>query len=286
MRNIKGSYIKGYHQVPYQAEIPGQWEELDAKQFAAIIQVMHYRKADRHTVLVSLLALLFGKENWHILEGLNSKNPQENFLYELLPLTNFLTESTPPVKNFFPTLKIRKKICAAPADSLGNLSFGEWCFAFQFYQYYSLTGDPGWLDKLIAVLYRPIDPEQIPGTLNFTGDVREIFNENLIESRAKDVAHIESRFKLSVLAWFTVAVQELQKFRPNLFPEKEQTSEHDPQEVDGPQNNRTWLSVFRELLGPKWGTTEQLKNTNAMFVLDALEEQQIAYDEAMRATRS
>jgi hypothetical protein len=286
MREIKGSYVRNNKLVPFKTQIPGEWAELDSKSFAAIIQVLHFRKADKHTIAVTLLALLFGKGNFHILHHLNDKRPEENFIYDLVPLTNFLLETQPPVKNFFPKLNIRKKVCLAPDDNLGNLSFGEWCFAFQFYHYYSLTQDDQWLNKLIAVLYRPADPEQRPDSVNYKGDCREAFNENLIDKRSLDVAHIQSKFKLAVLAWFSVAVQDLQQYRPHVFPKVEDNPEAAADRTEQPEGNRTWLTVFRELLGPKWGTTEQLKNTNAMFILDALEEQQIAYLEAIKETRS
>jgi hypothetical protein len=283
MRSITGHYRKNFGDISFNHQVPGSWTELDPKQFARIIQVLHYSKADEYTINVSLLALLFGKSGWHILDNL----PNED-LYNLVPLTNFIRDEKPLIKNHFPTLNIHKQRCAAPAEDLSNLSFGEWCFAFQFYTYFKLTNDYTWVNKLIACLYRPMAGVQGKESPNYTGDIREPFNENLIESRSKRVDSIPEHFKLAVLAWFTLAVQEVMEFRPLVFPVNnvvpdEATSEpEETPEID----SRTWLTVFRELLGPKWGTSDQLKNTNAMFVLDALEEQQIAYKEAMSAQKS
>jgi len=286
MKQITGTYIVDQiREMPFSASIPSTWAELDAKQYATIIQVLHYKKADPYTINVSLLTLLFGKNHYHILEGLPA-----DLMYEMLPkeddhltgrvsLIDFLLKETPPVKNFFTEIKIRKKKCAAPADDLSNLSFGEWCFVYQFFHYYQLDGNASWLNKMIAVLYRPIDLLQDPESPGFKGDIREIFNENLIEKRAKDVAAIESRFKLAILAWFTVALMPVTAARPHVFPPVDPDAE--PSAESGQSESGTWLTVFRELLGPKWGTIDQLKNTNAMFILDALEEQQIAYEEAM-----
>lgn len=283
MRIISGTYIKNFNEVPFNHQVPGNWQELDAKQFARIIQVLHYSKADKDTISVSLLALLFGKNGWHILENL----PDEE-LYSLVPLTNFIQEQKPPVSNAFPNIKVHKRWLAAPSEDLGNLCFGEWCFAFQFFTYYKLTNDLTWIDKLIACIYRPAGPDQYEDSPEFTGDIREVFNENLIESRAKRIASIPEHFRLSILAWFTLAVQAVMEQRPQVFP----VNEIDPEQTNSDtaetpeMDSRTWLTVFRELLGPKWGTTNQLKLTNAMFVLDALEEQQIAYKEALVAQKS
>ncbi|RZM19143.1 MAG: hypothetical protein EOO88_38830, partial [Pedobacter sp.] len=267
MRSITGHYEKNYKAVKFSHQVPGSWDELDSKQFARIIQVLHYNKADEHTIAVSLLALLFGKDGWHILDNL----PDED-RYSLVPLTNFIRDVKPPVYNPFPNLKIHKRWCAAPAQDLSNMSFGEWCFAFQFYTYYKLTNDSIWVNKLIACLYRPADLSQDKESPEYTGDVREAFNENLIDSRAKRIASIPEHFRLGVLAWFTLAVQTVMEARPLVFPVNEidqQETIEDPEQT--PEiDSRTWLTVFRELLGPKWGTTNRLKHTNAMFVLDAL----------------
>jgi len=296
MRSLTGAYIKNGKEVKYSFQVPSSWSELNGHQYAAIITVLNYTKADRFVIATSLLALLFGKENFHVLEHmiptvspknmslLDDEDLANDYRDELIALANFLFEE-PPAQNFLPKLKIRKVPCLAPADNLSNLSFGEWCFAFQYYTNYRITQDLSWLDKMIACLYRPADPAQDPTSVNYKGDLREVFNENLITKRAKDVAAIESRFKLAVWAWFTAAVNQVMAMRPNVFPKTPDTVDEDQEEQAAYHSDqRTWLSVFRELLGPKWGTTEQLKHTNAMFVLDAMEEQQIAYKESGQNT--
>ena len=289
MRNLSGTYIKDNAEKSFAIAVPSAWDELEPHQFATIIQVLHYQKADKYTASVSLLALLFGAKHYHVLRGLQNDDPEQDYLHSLVPLTNFLVEEKPPIKNFFPSLKINKKICLAPAEDLSNINFGEWCFMYQFYQYYLIDQNEHWMNSLIALLYRPADPSQDPDRADYKGDMREVFNENLIAKRAKDVAAIESKFKLAVLAWFTVAIQAVMERRPEVFPMAAPDQDDVPMDENSPAepisqvmpSDRTWLTVFRELLGPKWGTADQLKVTNAMFVLDALEEQQIAYNEAM-----
>lgn len=275
MKNISGKYeIKG-KSVGFNVDIPSSWEELDRYQFATIIQVLNFRKADPYTISVSLLSLLFGQKNFHILSGL-----PEEYLYELVPLTNFILEDKPPLKNFFPEINLNKKKHISPDPDLSNLGFGEWCFAFEFYNYYQLTTDIKWLNKLIAVIYRPIDPNEDEDSPKFTGDLRERFNENLIAKREKAVQSLEERIRLAILSWFSVALSHVTADRPNVFPTPRE-GEETP--VSPTPDSRTWMSVFRDLLGPKWGTTEELKNTNAMFILDELEERQIEYDKAAKS---
>lgn len=276
MQRISGNHttISGKI-IDFDFEIASHWSELDPHQAASAIEVLSYSKADRFVIAASLLALLFQK-HWDIISVL----PEED-LHSLIPCTNFLIEEAPPLKNFFPELNIRKKKCFAPSDSLGNIGFGEWCFAFQFYTYYQKTKDISWLNKLIAAIYRPSDPNQNANDINYKGDIREVFNENLIDKRAIAVQGIPYKFKLAILAWFSIAVNQIMQQRPNVFPA---LPEHQEEEHQEDQNDsRTWLSVFRELLGPKWGTVEQLKFTNAIFILDALEEQKIEYNATIKA---
>lgn len=275
MKSIAGEYLKGQKAIKFNAEIPNQWAELDKDQFSTIIQVLHFRKADPYTVSVSLLALLFGVKHFHILEGL----PDE-YLHSLVPLTNFLIEEKPAVKNHFPELKLKGKKCAAPDDDLSNIGFGEWCYAFEAYNYYKRSNDILGLNTLIATLYRPIDDTIKKDSASFPGDTREKFNEALLENHTKSVAAVDEKTKLAILAWFTVALLGVTALRPHVFPVRH---DEEPAEASMPdQGSRTWLTVFRELLGPKWGKIDDLKYTNAMFVLDELEDRQIEYEKVKK----
>jgi len=289
MKTISGSYPRGVKEIKFSLKVPSEWKELDKHQFSRIIEVMHFRKADKYTISVSLLSLLFGPNNWPLLNELSLLKAEteddisgDEMLTGLIPLTNFLVEEKPPVLNFFPDIRIKKKKHIAPADDLSNLGFGEWCFAHQYYIYYSISQDKQWLDKLIATIYRPLDTTANPESPNYSGDLREVFNENLIEKRALSVANLESHIKLGILAWFSCALAEVADCRPHVFP---QVPDEDTQKSNTPaepDNSSNWLKIFRELLGPKWGTPEVLKFTNAMFVLDELEDRHIAFEEAKK----
>src|SRR5690606_33299278 len=100
-------------------------------------------------------------------------------------------------------------------------------------------------------------------------------NENLIDARSVHFAKISEDVKLSIKAWFNVALRQIMERRPHLFPPPPEGETPSAEQITAPEpEGGTWLDVFRELLGPKWGTIEQLKYTNAMFVLDELEARQ------------
>lgn len=275
MREIKGSYVHEKKEVKFETSIPGNWGELDKYQYSRIRELLTFTKADKYTIAVSLLSLLFGPKNFHILNGLD-----DELRFELLPLINFIHEEKPPLINFFPKLKINRKEHVSPAEDLSNIGFGEWCFAHQFYIYYVTTRDEAWLNSLVATLYRPLDPSKSETSSDYNGDLRADFNENVLEKAVKSVAAIEFHIKLGVFSWFSIAVEKIADARPHVFPPVPEGVEEEPREMpDKPNEN--WLTVFRSLLGPKFGTERQLKFTNAMFVLDYLEEQRIDYEKAL-----
>ena len=283
MKRISGHYLdKNDKQVNFDFEVATSWEELERFQVEIILEILTYKRADRYTVSASLLILLC-KMNWLHVASL----PDED-IHALVPLTNFLFDTQPPAKNLHPKLTMRKIKYFAPADDLSNIGFGEWCFLAEMLHNYRRskagaaatisTGQPilpeAFLDKFIMTMYRPADPDQQPGHVNYTGDIREKFNENLINHRAKLITDMHFKIKETILAWFSAALLNIMASRPHLFPIVENKSDSSAEASAKAEIPFTWFDVFREQLGPKWGTTEELKYTNAIFVLDYLEQQQ------------
>lgn len=279
MKRISGQYPNKGRFKDFEFYVAESWEELTPQQYAHILQLLTYQKADEFTLQASLLSLLCGHKNFPVIAAL-----EEEDLQALIPLIEFIKESRPQPKNKFPTLKINGKTYHAPNDDLSNISFGEWCFAYQFYQLYYEFGDINYLNQLVATIYRLPDPTQTDENPDFNGDIRLKFNENLIAKIAKGVADIEAHIKHAILVWFSAALLEVMDARRKVFPPVEKKVQTNQEET--PENPTNWLTIFRELLGPKWGTTDQLKHTNALFVLDGLEDQHIAFEEAQKQLKA
>jgi hypothetical protein len=277
MRQISGNRLLKGQIIDYNFTIPSSWDELSYYQHAYILQVLHH-DGDKFLKTDKLLYILF-EGHWDILADISADD-----LHGLASCTNFIFNERPSAINKFPKIKLNKKFYLAPADNLGNIGFGEWCFVYQFAKYFRETNDMIFLDKLIATLYRLPDPAQHPDDINYSGDIREIFNENLIDNRARLVADIPEKLKLGIYTWFGSALFEVMERRPHAFPPVNPNDQTDND--SDPDDGRTWLTIFRELLGPKWGTTKELKYTNAMFVLDGLEETRIEYEKSMRPANS
>lgn len=275
MREISGTYYHNYSTKKFKIKVASSWAELDPETFARIIQITGYTRADKFLLSVSLLTLLFGPKNYHILTHIG-----DDLLNELIPLTNFIYEQKPPIENRFPVIRAAGQQLCSPAADLSNMGFGEWCFAHQYFIFYKMYGDFEWAEKLLATIYRPVDPGASAADENYTGDLRQRFNENLIPSRLQLIKKLPDHIKRAAVTWFTIALGEVCQFRPHVFPEAPQRDPDMEQAVEQEPDGRTWMTIFRELLGPKWGTPENLKNTNAMFVLDELEDRHLAFLEA------
>lgn len=269
MRRINGAYNYLGKEIIFDTEIPGEWSEMDPHQYATVVEIKTFSKADQYTIAVSMLTALFGPKNYNILLHLDNEQ-----LLSCVGLTDFIYNTPLPVKNFFPKLNIKKKVCYAPSDTIGEVNFGEWCFAYQAWDNYRRYSNDQSLNELVAILYRPQSAD--PNSMENTGDIREPFNENTIEKHSMSAAHIDKKTKLAIYGWYTAALTEQMSYRPVAFPKTESESDQNTLEQD-PQ---TIFTLFREILGPKWGTTNILRNENANFVLDGLEEMRISFKEA------
>lgn len=281
MHTLSGTYNQNGLEKDYSFQMPQNWADLEPLQTAYILQTLGYSKADPYTLKMSVMVLVVGPKNFGVLTKISDED-----LYTIFNIVDWVFTTRPPAINKFQNLKIHKKQYVAPSNSLGNICFGEWCFAYEFYSAFHRYNDKIFLHKLIATLYRQPLTGITENSENYNGDLRQPFNENQIEIVAKGVSSIQENIQHTILTWFTSAILDVMEKRPHVFPKPPCHSEQSEESIDNAEpdepNYRTWLTIFRELLGPKFGTAEQLKHTNATFVLDYLEEQHISFEEAKK----
>ena len=277
MHNLTGTYTINGLEKDFSFSIPQNWAELEPLQTAYILETLSYSKADPFTLKTSIMVLVCGPKNFQTL--CNMADEDRHTIYNLI---DWVFTTRPPAINKFTSLKINKKTYIAPSNTLGNLCFGEWCFAYEFYSAFHKYKSPEYLNKLIATLYRQPLAGITPDSENYNGDLRTPFNENQIDNTAKGVQGIQENIKLTILTWFTSAMLEVMEKRPHVFPKPLPKDESEETTEPNEPNHRTWLTIFRELLGPKFGTSPELKNTPATFVLDYLEEQHISFEESQK----
>jgi hypothetical protein len=277
MHNLTGTTSTS---TPFAFQMPSNWDELEPLQTAYILETLSYSKADPYTLKMSVMVLVCGVKNFKTLTQI-----AEEDLYTIFNLVDWVFTTRPPAINKFPSININKKTYVSASNTLGNMCFGEWCFAYEFYSAFHKHNDHVFLHKLIATLYRQPLTGISTNSPDYNGDLRPPFNENQIEIVAKGVSAIQENIQHTILTWFTSAILDIMEKRPHVFPKTippDPNEEEDQPQPEPEQSHRTWLTIFRELLGPKFGTETQLKYTNAIFVLDYLEEQHINFEEASK----
>lgn len=214
----------------YTCYIPSSWDELNLKQLHIIIRQFFVKPVEndfRLKVLLSFLNLKVmrrdpvpdpanKKNNLYILnrKGFPNFFVGADQLAALFPVFDFLFEthedenknqriiSSQLTLNLMPTFEHKGIVYYGPSEKLFNLKFDEYIVCETNYIEYLKTQDTGRLDKLIATLYRPRDPEADPDKLTYRGDLREPFNDFLIDGRAKKLSSTAPEVKFTVFFFY------------------------------------------------------------------------------------
>jgi len=105
-----------------------------------------------------------------------------------------------------------------PQKGLANLIFEEYIYSETYFDRYSSSKENKYLDKLIAVLYRP-QKEVDEMNPEYDGDKREKFNAHLIEARAKELASLSDKYKTAIFFYYSGCRYFLSKQFPEVFKE-------------------------------------------------------------------
>ncbi|MEO0626204.1 MAG: hypothetical protein AAFY91_04390 [Bacteroidota bacterium] len=106
------------------------------------------------------------------------------------------------------TLKSRNKkgvTLHGPADELDNLTFGELAECFTLYEAYLQDQDESYVDRLLAVLYRPHKPKSKKNIAkNYGGDVRLPYlgYEATVDHRIRKMKGLPQVVRSLLLFWF------------------------------------------------------------------------------------
>lgn len=147
-----------------------------------------------------------------------------------------------------------------PADGIANLSIKEFAVADSYFLAYMSSKEDSLLDLLIACLYRPQDKKKNPHRTDFDGDMREPFNEHILEKRATIVRSLSAVDRQRILYYYIGCRNQLSAHYPHLFD----GSGDDGQESD-------WLDMIRTLPNEKFGTIQQAEKENMHAVFSVVD---------------
>lgn len=160
----------------------------------------------------------------------------------------------------------------APADVMANVCFAEFVMADTCLSRYMLMNeDPEWLDKLVAILYRPNKWFWFIRKYFDDGDVRQKYDDKHYNSYPK-FKNLSNRKKLVILHAFMGCRITIMKRCPNLFPQKVTVEEDENTEQKVKDAGPVWKSIrFDTAESSVFPDLESVDYANVYTVLDYLE---------------
>lgn len=234
--NIKGK--KRTQEV--KLTVPSTWNELIPKQLLEIIRIQ-FTFEPGHLQSLHLLKVLLQVEwaHLHLFTAVQRLS--------LYPLLGFLQENS-LTKQLLPSIApVLGTVLHGPAERFRNLTFAEFIYTETLFLRLAKNLDGSLLDRLIAVLYRPQRQGYDPTSPSYKGDIREDFNEHLIEQRTALISQLPMPHKLAILAWYRGCRAELERIYDKVFTEGNQKK----------AAKSDWGDVVLSLSGSRFGPLEQ-----------------------------
>lgn len=135
----------------------------------------------------------------------------------LFPLTEFVKKENTLTDFKLKRFRIWFTNYYAPADELKNLTIDEFRFTDAAYITYKNTKNEDYLDVLVAILYRPKRKEYYPKAVEYKGDIRQDFNENLVVQHAKKMSKLSLHKKQLIYLTYEGARNKIINECPHLF---------------------------------------------------------------------
>ncbi|WP_266206237.1 hypothetical protein [Pontibacter kalidii] len=257
-------------------KVAASWNELTSGQLLEIIRIQLASlpgdpKVAYHLKNLQLLKTLLGIK-WVIIHQFTGV--QRLGLYLLLDFlgTVGLTKQLVPLL----TCRAQKTLSAeelhGPSERFRNLTFAEFIYCDTLFSFFCKTDKIIFLEKLIACLYRPQRTDYDPKSPTYKGDIRQDFNEHLIEGRLPLIEALPLHVKFAVLAWYRGCRKELEQRYDKVFTESNQIKA-----AEG-----DWGDVLLSLSGEKFGTMEQTSGQRVHTVFKEMQRQAREHEELRR----
>jgi hypothetical protein len=177
--------------------------------------------------------------------------------------------------NLLPEFSYENVTYCGPANKLFNLKFDEYINAEENYLAFLHSKDEKDLNKLVATLYRHRDPDYDPFDINTTGDPRELFNDNLILSRAEAFVKLKLEKKYAIFLYY----QGCRNFITMQFP----TAHKPPKKKSN--NKYGLLGLVDALTGGDVTKNENVRKAQLFDIMIRLEQAAIQLEEIEEKTK-
>lgn len=257
--------------------IPSHWDEVPGHLYPSLARI--YLRGDEFMKdvdkLARALAVLMDGSIGIVLDL-----PEEQ-QWQLCELVRWVWSDVNLTKNLIPQFDFEGVTYVGPAGDFSNIRFGEFVMAETYFLQYIDSNfedstlpnmkDPILLDKLIAVLYRPVGvgDEYVEGNYLYRGDARQKFNSNLIDYQSSRFLELDLAIKDGIYLWYATARERFFSYFKLLFSKRKSSGGGNNTAI-----NWGWYGVFDDLLGEKGRTAATLEDEFVSVTLMSLERAQ------------
>lgn len=225
------------------AQIPGSWKELTPVQVEAVCKLSLlslnelYMKVQLFLIITGLqlvrqppveigrgsdkryLFKMQSKKTGTILVDsvdINYVVSQFDFLFTRVQ--NQTVIESKMVQNHFPYLRNTwgRKLYG-PASALFNITLDEFIRAETLYSQFGAKSDPDLVNRFCATLYRPLDKSVNMKSPDYRGDVRQVFNDHLVERNARYTRYFRKWQKIYIRMFYEGCRAFIIHKNPNAF---------------------------------------------------------------------
>lgn len=246
-------YLNGKSK-PYQ--FPENWNELTAESLIAISVLL--LKKDVSLIERSYIAWKLTDINNDAFGVKASRKPggydyfANELIDKLVPATQWLYQKNTLTKQLIPEIEVGESFqffgtrkLYGPTDAFNNLTIAEFSDTESCLGNYEATNDEMWLNRFLAVLYRPKKKGVKPTAVDYDGDIRQGYNFHLNDFGAVMLSGVDARIKAAVLLWYYGCRNEITEQNSFLFTKGKGSG-------DG-----SFTDVIHALAGPKFGTLDE-----------------------------
>jgi hypothetical protein len=250
--------------------LPDNFEELTAKQLLAVAPFLLKGEVSEEEKAVVALLLLQTNEVFSV-KASKEKNGYDYLADEmrtkLVPGLAWLFGKNLLTKNLFPEIKIGRIQLPwlnftfyGPADNFDNITLEEYADSEFCLAEYARTSSELWLNRFLAVLYRPGSKS----LLRSTGDARRPYNIHENDYLGRKLATLSDNQKCAILFWYYGCRNVLTEDYKFLF------SKENAQKAE---QGAGWVDVIHGMAGAKFGDIKQTGKTLLKVILTEMRHQ-------------
>lgn len=197
-------------------EIPTNYNELSKKDYQRVCYILANNTPENQLMgLYYFLKLKWWSRKYRKQTQTIRELPAE-WVHTLMTDNTLLgwLFTKPEIKKYFiKSFFLKGMVYAGPPKGILNINASEFVFSYTFFKKYAQTQNAVFLDNLLAVLYRPVNPFYFlkAFTFGYGGDKRISLNNYLFEKRVKRFSKLPHDLKLGVFMQFSSAWEQFEK---------------------------------------------------------------------------